>query len=248
MEIRTFSVLGVNVAITDVDQTCQQIETWVKTKQKTYVCLAPVSTIVACQSEPKYKDVVNQSGMTTPDGMPLVWLGRKVSNEIKRTYGPDVLLELCRRGQKNGLRHYFYGGTKETLSSLTLRLKSLFEEIQIVGCYSPDYLADARMEKDGIVQQINAAQADILWVGLGSPKQDYWMNMHRDVLNVPVMMGVGAAFDFIAGTKRQAPKWMRKNGLEWLFRLCCEPRRLWKRYLVGNVSFVYYLIKQKLVS
>jgi len=248
MEVRTFSVLGVNVAITDVDQACQRIESWVKTKKKTYVCLAPVSTIVACQSDSNYKEVVNKSGMTTPDGMPLVWLGRKVSSEIKRTYGPDVLLELCRRGQKYGLKHYFYGGTKETLSNLTLRLKSLFGEIQIAGCYSPDYLAVAQMEKDDVIQQINAAQPDVLWVGLGSPKQDFWMNTHRNVLDVPVMMGVGAAFDFIAGTKRQAPKWMRKSGLEWLFRLCCEPRRLWKRYLVGNVSFVYYLIKQRFVS
>lgn len=129
---------------------------------------------------------------------------------------------------------------------LVENLKRRFPRLLIVGQYAPPFLASEQKEKPEIIDQINASGADVLWVGLGSPKQDFWMAVHRSQINVPVMIGAGAAFDFLAGTKAQAPRWMQKVGLEWVFRLCCEPRRLWRRYLVGNTRFVYLLIKKEL--
>jgi N-acetylglucosaminyldiphosphoundecaprenol N-acetyl-beta-D-mannosaminyltransferase len=126
-------------------------------------------------------------------------------------------------------------------------LKSIASDLKVAGSYSPGILAVKEKEKNEVIQMINEAKPDILWIGLGSPKQDYWMSLHRSLLDVPVMIGVGAAFDFIAGVKKQAPRWMQRCGLEWLFRLCCEPGRLWKRYLLGNPYFVYLLIKKQFI-
>ena len=133
---------------------------------------------------------------------------------------------------------------ESTCSLLENVLKKKFSNINIAGHYAPLFRPPHAQEDEGVIEQINRLSPDILWVGLGSPKQDYWMYEHRQKLNVPVIIGVGAAFDFIAGTKKQAPKWMRQSGLEWLFRLCCEPQRLWRRYLVGNTRFMYLLIKR----
>lgn len=240
-------VLGVKVNVTNLSLASQTISQWIDSRQKTYVCVAPVSTIVDCQKDKKYQEIVNNSGMTTPDGMPLVWLG-KIHGEktIERTYGPDLMLHLCSFSQDKGYRHYFYGSSAKTIELLQQRLKKQFPGLNIVGSFSPP-LRDARaMEEGEILAQINAANPDILWVALGSPKQDYWMHLHRSRLNVPVMIGIGAAFDFLAGTKPQAPVWMRRCGLEWFFRLLSEPRRLWKRYLLGNTEFIYLLAKNTL--
>jgi len=153
------------------------------------------------------------------------------------------MIALCGQGQKKGYKHFLYGGSKSTCSLLKTVLKRRFPDIDIVGEYAPPFRPQHVQEDAKVVDEINRLSPDVLWVGLGSPKQDYWMYHHRDKLNVPVMVGVGAAFDFIAGTKKQAPVWMRKLGLEWLFRLCSEPKRLWKRYLIGNAHFIYLLIK-----
>lgn len=242
--IESFDVLGVRVAVTNVPSACQAIAAWIEERRKTYVCVAPVSTIVDCQKDGEYRRVVNGSGMTTPDGIPLVWMGKlKNKKAVRRTYGPDLLLALSELSQQKGYRHYFYGGTPETNERLVGKLKSRFPRLAIAGHYAPPFRAAGEREDDRVLEGINAARPDVLWVGLGSPKQDYWMCHHRAKLDVPVMIGVGAAFDFIAGTKRQAPLWMRRAGLEWFFRLCCEPRRLWKRYLIGNVTFIYLVAK-----
>ena len=211
--------------------------------EKAYVCVAPVSTIVDCQKDKKYKDIVNGAFMVTPDGMPVVWMAKlKGKKKIQRTYGQELMFKICEAGQKYNLRHYFFGGTQETNKKLIERLKEKFVSLNIVGHYAPGLRAVNEKEPEDVLSAINMAQPDILWVGLGSPKQDYWMANHRELLNVPVMVGVGAAFDFIAGVKKQAPQWMRQSGLEWLFRLCCEPKRLWKRYLVGNSMFLWLLL------
>ena len=240
----TINILGVKVAVTNLTSTCQTIEDWIRGQARTYVCIAPVSTIVDCQTDPEYREIVNNSGMTTPDGMPLVWLGKLKGNKmIQRTYGPDLMLSLCDLSQKKGYKHYFYGGSVKTNHLLAGKLKDRFPQLNIAGSFSPPLRDIHAGETEDILEQINRVKPDILWIGLGSPKQDYWMAHHRDRLNVPVMIGVGAAFNFLAGTKPQAPLWMRRLGLEWFFRLCCEPKRLWKRYLVGNTKFVYMLIK-----
>ena len=237
-----FDILGVHIDVTNLEKASRTIGEWIDRRQKAYVCIAPVSTIMDCQRDSSYRDVVNNSQMTTPDGMPLVWLGKlKGKKDISRTYGPDLLQTLCELSEAKGYRHYFYGGNEKTNLLLIHRLKERFPHLNIAGSWAPPFRETGEREEESVLKKINDAQPDILWVGLGSPKQDFWMAQHRDPLNVPVMIGVGAAFDFLAGVKRQAPRWIQSAGLEWLFRLGCEPRRLWKRYLIGNTLFVYLL-------
>jgi N-acetylglucosaminyldiphosphoundecaprenol N-acetyl-beta-D-mannosaminyltransferase len=243
----SIDVLGVKISAVNLDFACQTIGQWIDFKQKTYVCVAPVSTIIDCQKDPQYRAIINNAGMTTPDGMPLVWLGKmRGEKAIARTYGPDLMLNLCNFSQQRGYKHYFYGGTLNTIECLSQRLKMKFPQLNIVGSFAPGLLKSGELEKEEVIAKINDASPDIVWVGLGSPKQDYWMHLHRSRLNAPVIIGIGAAFDFVAGIKPQAPRWMQRSGLEWLFRLMCEPRRLWKRYLLGNTQFIYLLIKESL--
>ncbi len=245
--LKTVNILGVNVCVVNLRQACLFVEECIKHKKKTYVCVAPVSTIVDCQKDPEYNKIINGAGMVTPDGIPVVWLGKlKGEKGMERTYGPDLMLSLCQLSEKEGHRHFFYGGRPETNSLLARKLQGLFPKMKIAGSFAPSLMAKGQLEQGDVLRRIDDARPDVLWVGLGSPKQDYWMHRHRDHLDVPVMVGVGAAFDFIAGTKPQAPPWMRNSGLEWLFRLCCEPRRLWKRYLIGNTQFIYYCLRDML--
>ncbi|MBI4308797.1 MAG: WecB/TagA/CpsF family glycosyltransferase [Candidatus Omnitrophica bacterium] len=235
-------ILGVRVSAVNLGLACAEIEGWVKARRKAYVCVAPVSTIVECNRDSAYRDIVNAADMVTPDGMPVVWLAKaKGCPHVGRAYGPDLMRALCGR---SGLRHYFFGGTSQAIGHLEQCLKKELSGINIVGMVSPPFRPTAQMEDQKVIAAINQSMPDILWVGLGSPKQDFWMRLHRDCLDVPVMVGVGAAFDFLAGLKPQAPRWMQRRGLEWLFRLICEPRRLWKRYLIGNSLFLFYLIKE----
>ena len=240
-------ILGVQISNTNLALACEAIGFWIKENVKTYVCVAPVSTIVDCQRNPAYRRIVNQAGMVTPDGMPVVWLGKlKGSKVIQRTYGPDLMMALSEWGEGRALRHFFYGGNEEVITLLKNKLHERFPGIKIVGMHLPHQMALGEKEIPEVIAKINEAQPDVIWVGLGSPKQDYWMHQHRQVLQAPVMVGVGAAFDFLSGKKAQAPKWMQRSGLEWLFRFCCEPRRLWRRYLIGNSLFIYWLLKHSL--
>ncbi len=242
--LKTISLLGVSVSRVSPVLAARQICRWVAQEYHTYVCVAPVSTLVDAQRDPQYRAAVNASGMVTPDGMPVVWLARaKGCKDINRTYGADLMQEVCKQGQKIGLRHFFYGSTVGTLEKLEQRLTAMYPRLLIAGSYAPPHRNGLWAENQEVIGRINDSGADILWVGLGSPKQDFWMQNHRPLLDVPVIVGAGAAFDFLSGTKPQAPRWMQKSGLEWLFRLLCEPRRLWKRYLVGNSLFIYYVIK-----
>jgi len=241
---KIISLLGVNVSRVNLVLAVDQICTWVRQKQRTYVCVAPVSTLVDARRDPKYMAVVNAAGMVTPDGMPVVWLARmRGCKEIGRSYGPDILLETCNRGQDLGIRHFFYGGTEGTLQKLQQKLRESYPQILIVGSYAPPFKPGVWQEDSKVLDRINGTAADVIWVGLGSPKQDFWMQLHRPLLNAPVIVGAGAAFDFCSGVKPQAPRWIQPLGLEWLFRLCCEPGRLWKRYLIGNSLFLIYVMQ-----
>jgi len=245
----TISLLGVNVSRVNPEAALQQIYAWIKQKQRTYVCVAPVSTLVDARRDPEYRRAVNAAGMVTPDGMPVVWLARWLGcKDIARTYGPDLMLSVCQQGQEMGVRHFFYGGTQEALRRLQQKLLAAYPKLLIAGSYAPPFRSGVWQEDQDIIDSINGSAADIIWVGLGSPKQDFWMQGHRPRLNAPVIVGAGAAFDFCSGAKPQAPKWMQGCGLEWFFRLCCEPRRLWKRYLIGNSLFLIYLIKDSLIK
>ncbi len=219
----------------------------VKTKTRGYINVCTVHTMLECVDDPRLAEVVNQSSMAVPDGMPLVWLGRKAFPDmnVQRCYGPGLMLEICEAGVPAGLKHCFYGGTPEVLHKLQDNLEKRFPSIKVVEAIAPPFRKLTSEESRDVAARINAAEPDIVWVGLGTPKQDLWMGQMREKLEAPVLIAVGAAFNFHAGMLSQAPKWMQRMGLEWLFRLCKEPRRLWRRYLLGNPRFLWLLLKQR---
>ena len=238
-------ILGIQFSALDLASAVGLVSTMIENGQRGYVCVCPVSTIMACQEDKKFLDIVNSADLVTLDGMPSVWIARaKGLKNVGRVYGPDLMLAICELSQPRGYKHYFYGSTRETLDKLIDHLKLKFPKLKISGSFSPPFRKATVTEDEEVVERINRANPDFLWVGLGSPKQDFWIYEHRDRINASVMLAVGAAFDFIAGTKPQAPKWMQRSGLEWLFRLCCEPKRLWRRYLIGNTMFIFLLMKE----
>ena len=179
--------------------------------------------------------------------MPLVWLSRlSGGSPVGRVYGPDLMLAVCERSVGRGYRHFLYGGGPSVAEKLASQLQNRFPGLGIVGAYSPPFRPLTQREDQEIVERINAAQPDFVWVGLGAPKQEHWMADHLVKLNATVLIGVGAAFDFHSGVKVQAPYWMQRSGLEWFFRLLSEPRRLWRRYLVYNTKFLYLIFLQSL--
>ncbi|MCZ7599512.1 MAG: WecB/TagA/CpsF family glycosyltransferase [Gammaproteobacteria bacterium] len=247
--ICSFDLLGVQVSVVNLSVAIDLLEQRVKQRRRGYVCASPVSSIVEAHRNAAYKMVLNKAYMVVPDGMPVAWVGKcQGFTEIGRTYGPDLMLGLCGKGLETGMRHFFYGGTTKSNEMLVNRLRFMFPDIVIAGIYSPSAISEDYLESVDIIREINDTKPDVIWVGLGSPKQDFWMSNHRSQLSAPLMVGVGAAFDFLSGQKLQAPLWMRNNGLEWLFRFLCEPRRLWRRYLLGNSYFVYLLLRQILLS
>jgi N-acetylglucosaminyldiphosphoundecaprenol N-acetyl-beta-D-mannosaminyltransferase len=208
------------------------------------VCVTGVHGVMECQSDPDLRQIHNAAGMVTPDGMPLVWLSKLMGQRhVERVYGPDLMLAVCQQTANMGYRHYLYGSSDAVLTQLEANLRQRIPNLQVVGAYSPPFRALTDEEDRALVARINAAAPDIVWVGLSTPKQEKWMAAHVDKLDA-VLVGVGAAFDFHAGTKPQSPRWMQRSGLEWCFRLLTEPRRLWKRYLYNNPRFVLAVLLQ----
>jgi N-acetylglucosaminyldiphosphoundecaprenol N-acetyl-beta-D-mannosaminyltransferase len=241
------NILGVGISAIEMDQALAQIAHWVDTRERRYVSVCNVHTVMECQQDPKMRQAVNGASLATPDGMPLVWLGRaKSKRTVQRVYGPDLMIALCELSSQRGYSHYFYGGAEGVPELLAQNLTTHFPDLCVAGTYSPPFRPLTAEENAGIVDQINAVNPDVIWVGLGTPKQDLWMAAYRDRLQAPVLIAVGAAFDFHTGRKRQAPHWMQRTGLEWLFRLSSEPRRLWKRYLIYNPLFVTLVLLQAL--
>ena len=238
-------ILDVFIDILTPQTAIARIEEWVRDRKKAYVAVAPVSTVVAALDDEECRRAVNGADMVTPDGMPVVWAARmKGCKDIQRVCGPDLMRQICVDPCLAHLKHFFFGSSDETLSLLKETLREQNPDIKITGSYAPLFCDRVKKEEADVIRHINQADPDIVWVGLGSPKQDLWMSLHRDELNASVLIGIGAAFDFLAGVKPRAPKWMQKIGLEWLFRLCCEPRRLWRRYLIGNARFVWEILKR----
>lgn len=239
------NIIGVGVSAVSIPLAVETIEQWILRREKHYVCVSNVHLLTECQRDPGLKRIHNRAGMVTPDGMPLVWLSRlKGSPQVSRVYGPDLLQAMCAVSARKGYRNYFYGGAEGVASQLAESLCKQFPGLQVVGTDSPPFRALTEEEDRAAVERVNAAHPDILWVGLGAPKQERWMAAHQEKVNAHVMIGVGAAFDFLSGAKKQAPKWMQRSGLEWLYRLASEPRRLWKRYLINNPWFVYLVLLQ----
>jgi len=241
------NILGVGISPLTRAQAVATIEGWIAHRERQYVCVSGIHGVMESQRDEDLRAIHNAAGMVTPDGMPLVWLSRLKGFEfVERVYGPDLLLACCQRSVTAGYRHFFYGGGAGVPERLIQRLQARFPGLEVVGSYSPPFRALTTAEDAEVVRRINAAEPDVVWVGLSTPKQERWMSEHRDRLAAPVFIGVGAAFDFHAGLKPQAPRWMQRNGLEWLFRLWKEPRRLWRRYLRNNPLFVWNVLLQGL--
>jgi N-acetylglucosaminyldiphosphoundecaprenol N-acetyl-beta-D-mannosaminyltransferase len=226
------NVLGVGVSAVNMQQTVDLLERVVQAGGRpAYVCVAAAHSVLACRQDPGLRSIFNRSLLTTPDGMPLVWISRlRGHRHVGRVYGPDLMLEVCRRSLTNGQRHFFYGGAAGVPELLAERLAARFPGLPVAGTLSPPYRALHPDEEQAILDQINGSGAHIVWIGLGTGKQEHWMADHLGAVAAPLMIGVGAAFDFLSGRKAQAPHWMQRAGLEWFFRLLSDPRRLWPRY------------------
>ena len=234
-------ILGCFIDATLWQEVVDTLLHWAKDRQSRYVCICNVHVAVTAKHTPELRRIVNEADMATPDGMPLVWMLRRMGfPSQERINGPDLMWRLCGQAAENGLSTFMYGSTPGTLARLTDNLKRAFPQLAIAGVYSPPFSLLSEEEDREITDRINGSGAQIMFVGLGCPKQELWMAAHRGKIQ-GVMIGVGAAFDYHAGTVRRAPLWMQRSGLEWLFRLMSEPGRLWKRYLVTNSLFVIYL-------
>ena len=239
-------VLGIGVSAINVQIALDTIDTWIRERDPNYVCVTGVHGVMESQEDKGLLQIHNNAGLVTPDGMPLVWIARaRGHRKVERVYGPDLLLAVCGRSSPRKHKHFFYGGAAGVPELLTESLQKRFPGLQIVGTYSPPYRPLLPQEDAAIVEQIDRSGADIVWVGLSTPKQERWMAAHVGRVRAPVLIGVGAAFDFHAGLKSQAPGWMQRNGLEWLYRLVQEPRRLGPRYLINNPRFVALLLAEQ---
>ena len=240
MKIERVNVLGVGLSVLNLALARTAIAEAVEQRRKGYVCVTGVHGVSEAQSDPAFRRILNEAFLCTPDGMPMVWMGRlRGHRDMSRVYGPDLMLEAMAWSQRRPCKHFFYGGTSGVAEEMKRRLEERFPGVQIVGCYSPPFRPLNGEEERALAAEFERLQPDITWVGLSTPKQERFMAQYLPKLNTTLMFGVGAAFDFHAGRMRQAPPWMQRGGLEWFFRLCCEPRRLWKRYFKNNPLFVF---------
>jgi N-acetylglucosaminyldiphosphoundecaprenol N-acetyl-beta-D-mannosaminyltransferase len=243
---QTAVVLGVPLALTDYEGTLDWIDGAVAARHRGYVCVAATHTVMATADDPALRAAVLGADFTVPDGQPLVWALRLLGHAIDdRVYGPDLMDHACARAAENGLRFYLYGGRNQgALAQLARVLRLRHPGLRIVGGYVPPFRDLTDAEEEAVAGDIRRSGADVVWVGVGVPKQEKWMARMRHRLDAPVLVGVGAAFDFHAGLIPQAPAAMQRVGLEWLFRLAHEPRRLWRRYLRYNPRFVVGFAQQ----
>lgn len=238
-----YNVLGVGISALNLTAARDLILGVRGTTGRGYVCCGTAHGLVEAQREPNLRRVFNASWLTTPDGMPLVWLGPP---GVSRVYGPDLMLAVCDAGRTTGLRHFLFGGVPGVAELLRQKLIERFPGLEIVGTMTPPFRALNEIETDALRTEVARTRPDVIWVGLGTPKQELFMAAHAHKLEAGVLIGVGAAFDFHSGRVRQAPAWIRRSGFEWLFRFAMEPRRLGWRYLKTNPLFVLHLLAQKL--
>lgn len=239
------NVLGVGITVLNLRAAVAAMAEAIARRQKGYVCVTGVHGVMEAQADAAFKRILNGAFLCTPDGMPMVWSGRlRGHREMRRVYGPDLMLEVCAWSEASGARHFFYGGADGVAELLASKLQGRFPKMAIAGTYTPPFRPLTEGEVEQLQAQIAASRPDILWVGLSTPKQEKFMAEFLPRLDVPLMVGVGAAFDFHSGRVRQAPRWMQRSGLEWLFRLGSEPRRLAGRYLRNNPLFLWNCLCQ----
>jgi N-acetylglucosaminyldiphosphoundecaprenol N-acetyl-beta-D-mannosaminyltransferase len=241
------NVLGVGISPTNLAEAVAVIQSWIERCERHYVCVTPVHGVMECQADEDLRRIHNDSGLTVPDGMPLVWAGHLQGfSRMGRVFGPDMMLEVCRISVVEGYTHFLYGGDVGVAEDLKRSLEERFPGINIVGTFTPPFRPLNPEEKRQLINKVARAKPDIFWVGLGCPKQERFMAAYLPKLETKVMLGVGAAFDIHTGRTKDAPIWIKQSGLQWLHRLSQEPRRLWKRYLINNPLFVFKLILQML--
>lgn len=245
-------MLGVALALTDYERALDWIDEMIAHRERGYVCVCNVHSVMASGEDEELRAAVTGSSMNLPDGQPLVWAINALGYQLgQRVYGPDLMARACARAAAGGRRFYLYGGRNQgALVQLALNLRQRYPGVKIVGGYSPPHRLLTEEERAAIADEINHSRADVVWVGIGVPKQEKWMAQMRPRLDASLLIGVGAAFDFHAGLVPQAPVWLQQSGLEWAYRLAHEPRRLWRRYLRYNprfiVAFTRQLVRQRL--
>lgn len=236
-----YSVLGLGISEITFDGAVNLFLNAAATGQKIRANFCAVNNVVAANENPVLREYMSSSQIAVPDGMPLVWLGRLKGRKVERICGPDFMPALCERSRQFGYRHFFYGGADGVAEQLAQNLTQRFPGLQVAGMYTPPFRPLTEEEDADIVARINQAKPDFVWVGLSTPKQDEWIATHQTKLDAPNLLAVGAAFDFHSGNLQRAPRWIQRSGFEWFYRLVREPKRLWRRYLVGNTMFVLYL-------
>ncbi len=239
-------ILGVPITAQRFNQAVETVIAWAQQPSTRYICTCPVYTLMLSREMRALCQAIRGAAMVAADGMPVVWVQRRWGYPFaERVYGPDLLQAVCEQG--TDLRHYFLGGRPGVTNPLIENLRRRTPALQVAGTSAP-HVEIANLEAGAVpdaalVEDLNAAEADIIWIGFGSPKQDLWMASYRPALRAPLLIGVGAAFDFLSGAKSQAPRWMQHAGLEWIFRLATEPRRLWRRYFVYNPRFLWQVAR-----
>jgi N-acetylglucosaminyldiphosphoundecaprenol N-acetyl-beta-D-mannosaminyltransferase len=243
--IRRVNVLGIGLSAINLDLALSTIAAALERKTKGYVCVTGVHGVMEAQADPELRSILNHAFLNTPDGIPMVWVGRlRGFRDMRRVYGPDLMLLLCEFTKDKPFTHFLYGGADGVAQELKRRLEQKFPGIKIVGTYTPPFRPLNATEEVELANTISSLKPDVIWVGLSTPKQEKFMARYWQKLDATLMFGVGAAFDFHAGRVRQAPRWMQRSGLEWFFRLCCEPRRLWRRYFSNNPRFIWRIVCQ----
>lgn len=242
-----YSVLTIPLNAMTIPDLVEHMDRWIQSGERgRCITFANVHVVMEAHHDPDFHSVLTDArAFNVPDGMPLVWLGKLRGMRLRhRLYGPDVMRAFCALAARKGYRHFFYGGAEGVPELLAANLVCEFQGTKVAGMYSPPFRALTKEEDDEVVRRINDAQPDVLWLGLGCPKQEKWAYEHRSRLNVPIIASVGQAFDLYSGRVTQAPAWMRNSGFEWLFRLITNPRRLWRRYLVYNSQFLFLLMRE----
>ena len=242
--VRT-SVLGVGISAINLQTATSLMFDAIRRRQKGYICVTGVHGVMEGQRNERFREVLNEAFLCTPDGMPMVWMSHvQGRRSVSRVYGPDLMLEVLEQSQALGVRQFLYGGHNGTGDLLRRKLLERFPALQIVGVYEPPFRPLNVNEEAALISQVKQTRPDIIWVGISTPKQEFFMSEYLRKLDTVLMVGVGAAFDIFAGLKRQAPRWMQRTGLEWFFRLCQDPRRLGHRYLRNNPDFVWRALMQ----
>jgi N-acetylglucosaminyldiphosphoundecaprenol N-acetyl-beta-D-mannosaminyltransferase len=233
------NVLGVGISVLNLPAALAAIAAAVRARRKGYICVTGVHGVMEAQADPAFKKILNAAFLCTPDGMPMVWAGKIDGHQqMRRVYGPDLMLDVCAWSETSGAKHFFYGGADGVAELLAQKLREKFPKLQVAGTFTPPFRALNEIEVGDLQKRISESKPDIFWVGLSTPKQEKFMAEFLPRLDATLMIGVGAAFDFHSGRVRQAPRWMQRSGLEWFYRLCREPRRLAKRYFRNNPLFV----------